>query len=457
MIIFEYGYEQYLKQIRTYQRLVRRNQNSPQQQLIVSANSHYHDTHLADNESSATLIMTSAYSWKSYSSNIAAVVALICLTASKVPLVYDYMTIYRLSEDSLVFVSLISDAVYFFYWILIWFVFTLKQNWTFLIQHPFIYFRDVAIDSTDNSKSRGLLVTSNTSMFQQQQQRRHSSGSTLPSGQNVRRHYPSSSLLSRGSSPTKSLMDIHATSGPGYNIQHNARLSRPMSALVNPQMISHGLSSPSLPNCHKNFDGHGAPNASSTLHMYRQSMRDKNFQRGGTLGIQNSQQNGGLLGLPKNPKRMSLQAKHFSALNGFALPNARQQNNNSNQPENSERLNGWGITTSGPAADMIPEDSTVDSFKPHVPLKLSGSTTCYQLDSNGKYPSLNSLHESRSDFLLVSSASQQTTSTASFASIPSVIKKRPPPPPRPPVNQQEQSSSSPNEGSTMTTSTASQV
>ncbi|CAH1782723.1 unnamed protein product [Owenia fusiformis] len=70
-----------------------------------------------------------------YLPHIVATVMLLLMAAGKSPLVYDYVSVYRETYDSLMLACMIADVSFMLLWVLMWFGFTLKLNWVFKVSN----------------------------------------------------------------------------------------------------------------------------------------------------------------------------------------------------------------------------------------------------------------------------------------------------------------------------------
>lgn len=68
-----------------------------------------------------------------YVPHTVATVALVLFVSSRAPLVYDGVTVYRKTGNTICLASIVWDVVYMFVWIIMWFCFTIKQYWHFKI------------------------------------------------------------------------------------------------------------------------------------------------------------------------------------------------------------------------------------------------------------------------------------------------------------------------------------
>ncbi|XP_013385491.1 uncharacterized protein LOC106155296 [Lingula anatina] len=71
-----------------------------------------------------------------YIPHTAAMVMMVLSLACKGPVFYDYVTTYRMTGDPLILTCIVMDAMYMMAWMILWFVFTLKQTWKFAIRQP---------------------------------------------------------------------------------------------------------------------------------------------------------------------------------------------------------------------------------------------------------------------------------------------------------------------------------
>ena len=69
-----------------------------------------------------------------YVPHTAATVALVLFVTSRAPLVYDGVTIYRKTGNTICLASIVWDVCYMLVWIITWFCFTIKQTWEFKIR-----------------------------------------------------------------------------------------------------------------------------------------------------------------------------------------------------------------------------------------------------------------------------------------------------------------------------------
>ena len=72
-------------------------------------------------------------SCQDYKTHTAAIVSMIILGSLKGPLLYDLVTLYRVTKDSLILTCMIIDVCYMVFWVILWTVLTLKQQWQFRI------------------------------------------------------------------------------------------------------------------------------------------------------------------------------------------------------------------------------------------------------------------------------------------------------------------------------------
>ncbi|XP_052770914.1 uncharacterized protein LOC128210603 [Mya arenaria] len=72
-------------------------------------------------------------SCQDYRTHTAAVVSLITLGLLRGPILYDMVTLYRETRDSLLLTCLVLEVVYMVFWILLWTILTIKQQWQFRI------------------------------------------------------------------------------------------------------------------------------------------------------------------------------------------------------------------------------------------------------------------------------------------------------------------------------------
>ncbi|KAH3788448.1 protein tincar-like isoform X1 [Dreissena polymorpha] len=72
-------------------------------------------------------------SCQDYQTHTAAVVSLVLLGLFRGPVLYDLVTLYRLTKDGLVLTCVVMDVCYMVYWIILWTVLTLKHQWQFRI------------------------------------------------------------------------------------------------------------------------------------------------------------------------------------------------------------------------------------------------------------------------------------------------------------------------------------
>ncbi|ESO96949.1 hypothetical protein LOTGIDRAFT_231734 [Lottia gigantea] len=70
---------------------------------------------------------------RGYIPHTCATVCLVCMAICKGPVVFDLVTVYRLSSDSLVLTCVIVDVCYMLFWIMVWCGLTVKQQWKFKI------------------------------------------------------------------------------------------------------------------------------------------------------------------------------------------------------------------------------------------------------------------------------------------------------------------------------------
>lgn len=69
-----------------------------------------------------------------YVPHTAAMLLMVLSAACKGPIVYEYVRVYRRTGDSLILTCIIVDAVYMAYWMILWFIFTIKHGWQFKIR-----------------------------------------------------------------------------------------------------------------------------------------------------------------------------------------------------------------------------------------------------------------------------------------------------------------------------------
>ncbi|KAK6178009.1 hypothetical protein SNE40_012855 [Patella caerulea] len=70
---------------------------------------------------------------RGYIPHTCAMVALVIMVVCKGPVLYDLISVYRLSNDSLVLTCVIFEVSYMLFWITFWCVLTIKQQWKFKI------------------------------------------------------------------------------------------------------------------------------------------------------------------------------------------------------------------------------------------------------------------------------------------------------------------------------------
>lgn len=72
-------------------------------------------------------------SCQDYKTHTAAMASLVALGVLKGPILYDMVTLYRVTKDSLILTCLVIDVCYLVFWVIMWTVLTLKQQWQFRI------------------------------------------------------------------------------------------------------------------------------------------------------------------------------------------------------------------------------------------------------------------------------------------------------------------------------------
>lgn len=72
-------------------------------------------------------------SCQDYRTHTAAMVSLVLLGILKGPILYDLVTLYRETKDALILTCIIVDVCYLVFWVILWTILTLKQQWQFRI------------------------------------------------------------------------------------------------------------------------------------------------------------------------------------------------------------------------------------------------------------------------------------------------------------------------------------
>lgn len=72
-------------------------------------------------------------SCQDYRTHTSAMVSLVLLGILKGPIVYDLVSLYRVTKDDMILTCIIIDVCYLVFWVIFWTVLTLKQQWQFRI------------------------------------------------------------------------------------------------------------------------------------------------------------------------------------------------------------------------------------------------------------------------------------------------------------------------------------
>lgn len=62
-----------------------------------------------------------------------AMITLVLLALFKGPILYDLVTVYRISKDTLILTAVIMEVCYLVFWVFLWTIFTIKETWLFRI------------------------------------------------------------------------------------------------------------------------------------------------------------------------------------------------------------------------------------------------------------------------------------------------------------------------------------
>lgn len=62
-----------------------------------------------------------------------AMITLVLLAIFKGPILYDLVSVYRSSKDTLILTTVITEVIYLIFWIVLWTIFTVKETWLFRI------------------------------------------------------------------------------------------------------------------------------------------------------------------------------------------------------------------------------------------------------------------------------------------------------------------------------------
>lgn len=112
LIIFNYGYSHYR---RAWKRFLKRG---------VATTMRFHD------DDDAVHIATCCHG---YTQHILATVFLLTMVGLRLPVVFDYVTVYRTSGSVVLLASLLADVTVMLGWICLWFLFTVRQRWNFKV------------------------------------------------------------------------------------------------------------------------------------------------------------------------------------------------------------------------------------------------------------------------------------------------------------------------------------
>lgn len=72
-------------------------------------------------------------SCQGYKTHTSAMVSLVLLGILKGPILYDLVSLYRQTKDSLILTCIVVDVCYLVFWVILWTILTLKQQWQFRI------------------------------------------------------------------------------------------------------------------------------------------------------------------------------------------------------------------------------------------------------------------------------------------------------------------------------------
>lgn len=89
-------------------------------------------------------------SCQDYRTHTSAMVSLILLGILKGPVLYDLVSLYRETKDSLILTCIVVDVCYLVFWVILWTVLTLKQQWQFRILDYVPLNQPVFMISNDN-------------------------------------------------------------------------------------------------------------------------------------------------------------------------------------------------------------------------------------------------------------------------------------------------------------------
>lgn len=112
LIIFNYGYSHYR---RAWKRFLKRG---------VATTMRFHD------DDDAVHMATCCHG---YTQHILATVFLLTMVGLRLPVVFDYVTVYRTSGSVVLLASLLADVIVMLGWICLWFLFTVRQRWNFKV------------------------------------------------------------------------------------------------------------------------------------------------------------------------------------------------------------------------------------------------------------------------------------------------------------------------------------
>lgn len=89
-------------------------------------------------------------SCQDYRTHTSAMVSLVLLGILKGPVLYDLVSLYRETKDSLILTCIVVDVCYLVFWVILWTVLTLKQQWQFRILDYVPLNQPVFMISNDN-------------------------------------------------------------------------------------------------------------------------------------------------------------------------------------------------------------------------------------------------------------------------------------------------------------------
>lgn len=123
LIIFNYGYSHYR---RAWKRFLKRG---------VATTMRFHD------DDDALHMETCCHG---YTQHVLATVFLLTMVGLRLPVVFDYVTVYKISGSVVLLASLLADVIVMLGWICLWFLFTVRQRWNFKVILRGQSYRDVA-------------------------------------------------------------------------------------------------------------------------------------------------------------------------------------------------------------------------------------------------------------------------------------------------------------------------